>query len=89
MFDRPIDVPMRNYCEIDVFLWWVWNLEIKFFFLLFSVNWWNWMISMMSLSELENIENRENKRKKLRTREGKTYIIDSKKLIWVSYNWGI
>ena len=26
MFDELVDVPMKNYCEIDVFLCWVWTL---------------------------------------------------------------
>jgi len=32
MFDGPINVPLWNYYEIDVFLCWVWTLEIEFFF---------------------------------------------------------
>jgi len=32
MFDEPIDVPMKNCCEIDMFLCWVWILKkIEFF----------------------------------------------------------
>ena len=32
MFDKPIDVPMQNCCEIDVFLCSMRILEIVFFF---------------------------------------------------------
>jgi len=34
MFDELVDVPMRNCCEINVFLCWVWTLKkIELFFI--------------------------------------------------------
>ena len=39
VFDGSIDVLMQNYCEVDMFLCWVWILESGSF--LISVNWWN------------------------------------------------